>query len=60
LACLLVREGIWPNTAPRLQSDRDFCAVQPALGFWQLVICDAPVRAVTQFGNTFTIDKNQL
>src|SRR5690349_22801902 len=46
LACLLMREGIWPKTAARLQSDRDFCAFRPALGFWQLVIRDAPARTV--------------
>src|SRR4051794_15516611 len=60
LACWLVREGVGPHAAAQLQSNRDFRAVQPALGLGQLVIGDPPVRAVAQFGNAFTVDQNQL
>src|SRR3954464_7930822 len=60
LACRLVREGIGPHAAAQLQRDRDVCTVQPALGFGQLVIGEAPVRAVAQFGHTLPVDQNQL
>src|SRR3954451_3468942 len=60
LACWPVREGIGPHTAAQLQRDGDVCTLQPALGLGQLVIGDAPVRAVAQFGHTLTVDQNQL